>query len=128
MTKQNNFLSIEDELKVRAQLLDNHSGISKYHVHQLFQELDRLREDNKIDGPIFHCGRLEGRADIAVQLRKIVDPTDQYHLNLDGALKMVSQLVAFKNKAQEVFSMIKQVDVLKDFVLDDDPTIATMSK
>jgi len=47
-------------------------------------------EERKADGPAFNCGRHEGQADVAARLRKILDPTDAGHLDLDGLLTKVS--------------------------------------
>ena len=52
-----------------------------------------LEEQAKVDGPVFNLGRSEGRADVAVELRKIIDPTDEQHLSLDGTLDIVRKLV-----------------------------------
>lgn len=43
------------------------------------------------DGPVYRAGRSEGRADIAALLRKIIDPADTRHLNLDGLLDAVDE-------------------------------------
>lgn len=51
-----------------------------------------LEEQARVDGPIFNLGRSEGRADIAVELRKIIDPNDEQHLSLDGTLDIVRKL------------------------------------
>jgi hypothetical protein len=53
-----------------------------------------LKEATKPDGTVYEAGRAEGRTDIAVALRKVLDPTDSQHLNLDGSLKQVARLVA----------------------------------
>ena len=45
------------------------------------------------DGPVYNAGRLEGRADVIVAVRQIVDPEDVYHWNIDGVLKEVRRLV-----------------------------------
>jgi hypothetical protein len=46
----------------------------------------------KVDGPTYNAGRLEGWADISAQLRKILDPEDTHHWNLDGLLAEVARL------------------------------------
>jgi len=91
MNQKSKYLSLEDEIEIRT-ALENNEYIPNSYVFQLIQELDYLREENKVDGPIFNLGKAEGQADVAVQLRKIVDPTDQLHLNLDGTLKIVKHL------------------------------------
>lgn len=50
-------------------------------------------EPGKVDGPIFNLGRSEGRADVAAELRRIIDPSDEQHLSLDGTLDIVRKLV-----------------------------------
>lgn len=57
-------------------------------------EIVRLQEQVKAakeEG--FSQGVAEGRADIAVQLRKVVDPDDVDHLEVDGSLSRVSELI-----------------------------------
>jgi hypothetical protein len=46
------------------------------------------------DGEVYNRGRAEGQADVAVELRKILDPHDKLHLNLTGTLKRVEELLA----------------------------------
>ena len=46
------------------------------------------------DGEAYNRGRAEGNADVAVELRKLVDPLDKEHLNLTGTLKKVERLLA----------------------------------
>jgi hypothetical protein len=46
----------------------------------------------KVDGPVFNSGRMEGRDDVKVMFRKLVDPDDVEHLSLDGVLKKVFEL------------------------------------
>jgi hypothetical protein len=50
-------------------------------------------EQAKVDGPTFNLGRSEGRADVAAELRRIIDPNDEQHLSLDGTLDIVRKLV-----------------------------------
>ncbi len=45
------------------------------------------------DAHYFSLGRAEGQADVKVRLRKIVDPHDCNHWDLDGCLKEVERLV-----------------------------------
>ena len=54
--------------------------------------IEYLEAQAKVDGPIFNCGRAEGQADVAAQLRATIDPTDEQHLNLDGLLDIVRKL------------------------------------
>lgn len=68
-----------------------------------------LKVASMFDGPIFNQGRAEGRADVSVSLRKVLDPTDAEHLNLDGSLKKVAHLVA-ENKRQEERSVERLLD------------------
>lgn len=44
-----------------------------------------------VDGPVFNQGRHEGRSDVFVAVRKLVDPSDANHWNLDGVLKEVAR-------------------------------------
>lgn len=44
------------------------------------------------DGSSFNSGRLEGQADVAAQLRAILDPADTNHWSLEGLLNAVKQL------------------------------------
>lgn len=57
-------------------------------------EVAKLRDIAQTDGPVYQAGRDEGRADVAAQLRAILDPDDLFHWNLDGVLKKVAQLAA----------------------------------
>lgn len=57
----------------------------------------------KVDGPVFNNGRMEGRDDVKVMVRKIVDPEDSEHLSLDGVLKKVAELKEnFKRAGDEI--------------------------
>lgn len=55
---------------------------------QLAEAIERA----KVDGEVFNQGRHEGRSDVAVALRKVVDPKDANHWNLDGSLAEVQRL------------------------------------
>jgi hypothetical protein len=55
--------------------------------------IEELEKQAAVDGPVFNLGRSEGRADVAVELRKIIDPNDEQHLSLDGTLDIVRKLV-----------------------------------
>ena len=50
----------------------------------------------------YNRGRAEGNADVAAELRKILDPQDKLHLDLTGALKRVEALLADNNRLREV--------------------------
>lgn len=63
-------------------------------VARVLKERDELREQVRVDGPAFNQGRAEGKSDVAAELRRILDPEDKEHLNLDGLLKLIGQLVA----------------------------------
>lgn len=58
-------------------------------IESCLKEISHLKEQAKVDGPTYEAGRLEGRADIAVKLRKILDPNDENKLNIDGLLEKV---------------------------------------
>lgn len=58
---------------------------------ELFAKYEQA-DQHKVDGPAYQAGRLEGQADIVVQLRKIVDPDDVHHWNWDGVRKEVIRL------------------------------------
>lgn len=53
------------------------------------------------DSETYNAGRAEGNADVAAELRKILDPQDKHHLNLTGALKMVEKLLADNERLRE---------------------------
>lgn len=108
------FLPPEDEEEIRI-ALENSEHIPNSFVEQLLKELDYFREKSKVDGEIYNLGRSEGRDDVKVLVRKIVDPEDKNRLNIDGVLKEVSSLVNYKGHAEEVISYIYQSDALKDF-------------
>jgi hypothetical protein len=55
-------------------------------------KLAEMEAKCSVDGPIYNSGRLEGWADVAAQLRKILDPKDTHHWNLDGLLAEVARL------------------------------------
>lgn len=57
------------------------------------------------------AARSEGRADIAVKLRKIIDPKDINHYNIDRSLNHVQ-------KMKDILSLILELDVLKSFAFD----------
>jgi len=81
-----------------------------------------------IDGETYNAGRSEGHADVAAELRKILDPDDKNHWNLDGVLKEVEKLVKYKEDAHEVITYIREADALKEFAYsnDDGPSIAEL--
>lgn len=83
---------------------------------------------NLCDSETYNAGRLEGHADVAVEIRKIVDPEDKKHLNLTGLLKQVERLVEYKEKAHEVITYIREAGALKEFAYSDDegPSIAEL--
>lgn len=80
------------------------------------------------DGEAYNAGRSEGHADVAAELRKILDPDDKNHWNLDGVLKEVEKLVKYKEDAHEVITYIREADALKEFAYsnDDGPSIAEL--
>ena len=115
----------EDEEEVRI-AIENNEYIANSHVKELLEEIDLLREKCKVDGEIFNLGRSEGHSDIKVKFRKLVDPEDKNHFNLEGVLKEVEHLVNFKNQATELLDIIRQSDALKEFACergDDDLSI-----
>jgi hypothetical protein len=120
-------LSKEDEEEIRI-AFENNEYVALSYVGQLLKEIDYLREKCKVDGEVFNLGRSEGQSDIAVMLRKIVDPEDKKHLNLTGSLKEVERLVEYKDKAHEVIAYIREADALKEFAHsnDDGPSIAEL--
>ena len=59
---------------------------------RVLKERDELLEKAKVDGPVFEMGRTEGRSEVSVRLRKIVDPQDKNHWDLEGTLKEVERL------------------------------------
>jgi len=100
--------------------------IPTVYLKKLLKEVDLLREKSKVDGEIFNLGRSEGHSDIKVKFRKLVDPEDKNHFNIEGVLKEVESLVEFKKQAIELLSIIKQSDSLKEFAYergDDDLSI-----
>lgn len=58
-------------------------------VMRIKTEVDGVRQEAAVDGPLYQAGRLEGHADIAARLRAILDPEDVHHWNIDGVLKAV---------------------------------------
>lgn len=64
--------------------------------------------ESQVDGPVFNLGRSEGRADVAVQLRKLVDPEDLNHWNLDGTLAEVARLVQAAPLLKELLAILSQ--------------------
>jgi len=47
-----------------------------------------------IDTETYNAGRAQGNADVAAELRKILDPQDKRQLNLNGLLKRIEELLA----------------------------------
>jgi hypothetical protein len=117
----------EDEEEVRI-AVENNEYVAISYVKELLEEIDRLRSENKVDGPVYNSGRSEGRADVKAQFTKIVDPEDEQHFSIDGVLKEVEQLVIFKNKMKELITFIYESNALKEFAYsnDDGPSIAEM--
>ena len=83
-------LSSEDELEIRI-AFENNEYVALSYVGQMLQEIDSLRTKlNKAatyistDSETYNAGRSEGNADVAAELRKIIDPEDKKHLNLTG--------------------------------------------
>lgn len=56
------------------------------------RQIKELEAQAKVDGPVYNAGRSEGKADVAAELRAIIDPTDEQHLSLDGLLDIVRKL------------------------------------
>jgi hypothetical protein len=123
----------EDELEIRI-AFENNEYVALSYVGQMLQEIDSLRAElNKTtyiatDSETYNAGRAEGNADVAAELRKIIDPEDKKHLNLTGALKETERLVEYKDKAHEVITYIREADALKEFAYsnDDGPSIAEL--
>lgn len=74
-------------------------------------EIQRSLESAQVDGPVFNAGRAEGRADVAAQLRGILDPEDTHHWSLDGVLAEVERLCLALQDAERqrehVMAMVK---------------------
>ena len=141
-------LSPKDEQEIREALAEpNRSSardVCNSHVQLLLREIDILRADLnyslskpalypattyiQTDSETYNAGRSEGNADVAAELRKIIDPEDKKHLNLTGALKEVENLVKYKEKAHEVIELIRETDALREFAYsnDDGPSIAEL--
>jgi len=80
---------------------------------ELAAECERLKAENAVDGPVYNAGRQEGQADIAVRLRKIVDPSDVNHWNVDACLAEVERLRTQLAAAQKT---IERLDNWKLFL------------
>lgn len=139
-------MKLEDEEEVRI-AIENNEYVANSYVEELLEELDNLRAFVKhqesviahmtnnpkqtstyisTDSETYNAGRSEGNADVAAEIRKIIDPEDKNHFNLQGALKEVEDLVRFKNQAVELLDIIRQADALKEFAYergDDDLSI-----
>lgn len=138
------FLSPKDEREIRAAVSDENQSsarhISNAHVDKLLKEIDLLRHDlnNKTsypattyvstDSETYNAGRSEGHADVAVEIRKIIDPEDKKHLNLTGSLKEIECLIKYKEQASEVITYIYEADALKEFAYSNDsgPSISEL--
>jgi chromosome segregation ATPase len=59
---------------------------------ELLGKVRQVLESAQVDGSIYNAGRCEGRADVAAQLRTLLDHGDANHWNLDGLLGEVSRL------------------------------------
>lgn len=92
----NEFLHPYDEEELR-EATKNHDLTLYSYIDSLLKELDHLRSISKIDGEVYNLGRLEGRADIVVLIRKIIDPNDENHFNLDGLIKKLENDFEIKN-------------------------------
>lgn len=137
------FLPPKDEQEIRI-AVENNEYVALSYVKQLLQEIDILRTDLnyssskpasypattyiQTDGEAYNAGRSEGHADVAAELRRIIDPEDKKRLNLTGVLKEVENLVKYKEKAHEVITYIREADALKEFAYsnDDGPSIAEL--
>lgn len=135
------FLTPEDEEDVRI-AVENNEHVALSYVAQLLYEIDYLRgmlnsNINKersvntyisTDSETYNAGRSEGNADVAVEIRKIIDPEDKRHLNLTGLLKEIELLAKYKERANEVITYIHEADALKEFAYsnDDGPSIAEL--
>jgi hypothetical protein len=138
------FLSPKDEREIRAAVSDENQSSARHvanaHVNKLLKEIDLLRHDlnNKTsypattyvstDSETYSAGRSEGNADVAVEIRKIIDPQDKKHLNLTGSLKEIECLIKYKEQASEVITYIYEADALKEFAYSNDngPSISEL--
>ena len=73
-------------------------------LHQARKDRDEALTQAKIDGPVFNSGRSEGRADVAVQLRAIVDPEDTGRPDLDGCIDRVRLM---RDKLKQIVAVTK---------------------
>jgi hypothetical protein len=73
----------------RIKELTDENGLLTAHIGQLKLQLVAAE---RADSPVYNAGRMEGWADVAAQLRKVLDPTDAHHWNLDGLLAEVARL------------------------------------
>lgn len=64
--------------------------------------------ETAVDGPVYNAGRQEGQSDIAVRLRKIVDPSDANHWNVDACLAEVERLLDQLAAAQKTITANKR--------------------
>lgn len=115
-------LTTQLEEEIRAAVSNDNESSARYvpnaHVKALLKEIDALRYDASkkfvypattyisTDSETYNAGRSEGNADVAAELRKIIDPEDKKHLNLPGLLKQVEWLVEYKKQAHQAISYI----------------------
>ena len=138
------FLTPQLEEEIRAAVSNDNESSARYvpnaHVKALLKEIDILRYDasKKVaypattyistDSETYNAGRSEGNADVAAELRRIIDPEDKNHLNLTGSLKEIERLVIYKEQASEVITYIYEADALKEFAYSNDncPSISEL--
>lgn len=73
----------------RVRELTDENDALKTRIDQLQKQLTAAEYT---DSPTYNSGRTEGWADVAAQLRKILDAEDSHHWNLDGLLAEVARL------------------------------------
>jgi len=112
-----------DAIALKCRVLENQISNERTRFGRI------LKEKCKVDGEVYNLGREEGRSDIAVSLRKIVDPSDINHWNIDGTLKEVERLVKFKDQTELLITYLYQSSALKEFAYergDDELSMAEM--
>lgn len=63
-------------------------------IEGLEQKVAKLKEEARVDGVMFNLGRSEGHADVAARLRRIFDPHDMEHLDLDAVIRRAGVIKA----------------------------------
>lgn len=108
----------EDEEEVRI-AVENNEYVAISYVKELLEEIDLLRYQilhqtksfNDRIKDVEERARAEGRSDVAVKLRQIVDPKDINYYNLDGSLNHIQ-------KMKDILTLILELDALKSFAFD----------